>query len=180
MKNKKKLKDKMKLSILIPVYNEEKTVEKLIKKVKKVKLPIKKEIVVVDDKSTDKTLSILKKIKGIKLIEHKKNIGKGAAIKTAIKNSSGEIIIIQDADLEYNPEDYNALIEPIIEKKEKVVYGSRVLKKENRLYSSLEFYIGGNFLTLLTNILYPSAHITDEPTCYKVFRADVLKSIKLK
>ena len=170
----------MKLSILIPVYNEEKTVEKLIKKVKKVKLPIKKEIVVVDDKSTDKTLSILKKIKGIKLIEHKKNIGKGAAIKTAIKNADGEIIIIQDADLEYNPEDYNALIRPIIEKKEKVVYGSRVLKKENRLYSSLEFYIGGNFLTLLTNILYPSAHITDEPTCYKVFRADVLKSIKLK
>jgi len=170
----------MKLSILIPVYNEEKTVEKLIKKVKKVKLPIKKEIIVVDDKSTDKTLSILKKIKGIKLIEHKKNIGKGAAIKTAIKNADGEIIIIQDADLEYNPEDYNALIRPIIEKKEKVVYGSRVLKKENKLYSSLEFYIGGNFLTLLTNILYPSAHITDEPTCYKVFRADVLKSIKLK
>jgi len=170
----------MELSILIPVYNEEKTVRQLIEKVKKVKLPIKKEIIVVDDKSTDKSLEILKKIKGIKLIEHKKNVGKGFAIRTAIKYATGDIIIIQDADLEYEPEDYKNLIKPIIERKEIVVYGSRVLKKGNKLYTGLIFYLGGNFLTILTNTLFPSAHITDEPTCYKVFRADILKNIELK
>ena len=169
----------MKLSILIPAYNEENTIKELIEKVKKVKLPIKKEIIVVDDKSNDKTLEILKKVRGIKLIRHEKNVGKGFAIRTAIKHSTGEIIIIQDADLEYEPEDYNALIKPIIEGKEKVVYGSRVSKKGNRLYTGLIFYLGGNFLTHLTNLLYPNAKITDEPTCYKVFKADLLKNMKL-
>lgn len=171
----------MKLSILIPVYNEENTIKKIIDIITKVDIgDIKKEIVVVDDGSKDNTLEVLKKIKGIKLIGHKKNSGKGAAIKTAIKHATGDIIIIQDADLEYDPNEYGVLIKPIIEKKAKVVYGSRRLKKSNRKHSGLSFYIGGVSLTLLTNILYPSAHITDEPTCYKVFRADILKNIKLK
>ena len=171
----------MKLSILIPVYNEEKTIKKIIDIIRKVDIgDVKKEIVVVDDGSKDNTLSVLKTIKGIKLIGHKKNSGKGAAIRTAIKHATGDIIIIQDADLEYDPNEYGILIKPIIEKKAKVVYGSRRLKKSNRKHSGLSFYIGGVSLTLLTNILYPSAHITDEPTCYKVFRADILKNMKLR
>ena len=172
----------MKLSILIPVYNEEKSAKELINIVKKTKLNnnIKKEIVVVDDGSSDNTLKVLKTIKGIKLVGHKKNSGKGAAIRTAIKHATGDIIIIQDADLEYDPKDYNKLIKPIIDKKYKVVYGSRRLNKNNKKHSGLAFYLGGNLMTLVTNILYPSARLTDEATCYKVFDAKVLKSIKLK
>lgn len=172
----------MKLSILIPVYNEEKSVKKLIDIVKKTKLQknVEKEIIVVDDGSRDNTLSVLKKIKDIKLIGHKKNSGKGMAIRTAIKHATGDIIIIQDADLEYDPKDYNKLIQPIIDKKFKVVYGSRRLNKQNKKYSGLAFYLGGNALTFLTNILYPKAKLTDEATCYKVFDAKTLKSINLK
>jgi dolichol-phosphate mannosyltransferase len=171
----------MKLSVLIPVYNEEKTISKVIDIVKKADIgKVDKEIIVVDDGSKDNTLVALKKIKGIKLIAHKKNSGKGAAIRTAIKHATGDIIIVQDADLEYDPNEYKQLIGPIITGKAKVVYGSRRLKKSNKKYSGLSFYIGGVTLTLVTNLLYPSAHITDEPTCYKVFKADVLKSINLR
>lgn len=171
----------MKLSVLIPVYNEEKSVKKIINIVKKTKLSnnLNKEIVVVDDGSSDNTLKVLKSIKGIKLIGHKKNSGKGAAIRTAIKHATGDIIIVQDADLEYDPKDYNKLIKPIVDKKYKVVYGSRRLNKTNKKHSGFAFYLGGNLMTLATNILYPSANLTDEATCYKVFDADFLKSIKL-
>ncbi|MCB9358474.1 glycosyltransferase family 2 protein [Candidatus Woesearchaeota archaeon] len=171
----------MKLSILIPVYNEEKSVKKLIDIVKKVDIgKVQKEIVVVDDGSSDKTLEVLKKIKGIKLVGHKKNSGKGMAIRTAIKHATGDIIIIQDADLEYDPNEYKILIEPIIKGKADVVYGSRRLKKSNKKHSGISFYIGGVGLTVITNILYPNANITDEPTCYKVFKTDILKDIKLR
>jgi len=171
----------MKLSIIIPVYNEENTIEKIINLVKKSNTgKVKKEIIVIDDGSNDGTLNVLKKVKGIKLIGHKKNIGKGAATRTGIKHSTGDIIIIQDADLEYDPNDYANLIKPIIMGEAKVVYGSRVLNKKKVKYSGLSFYIGGVIMTLATNLIYPSAHLTDEPTCYKVFRSDVLKSINLK
>ncbi len=171
----------MKLSILIPVYNEEKSIKKIIDLVKKVDIgKVNKEIVVVDDGSTDKTLEVLKKIKNIKLIGYNKNIGKGEAIRTAIKHATGDIIIIQDADLEYDPNDYKALIKPIIEGKAKVVYGSRRLKKENKKHSGFSFYLGGISLTFIANLLYPNLHITDEPTCYKVFKADILKNLNLK
>jgi glycosyltransferase involved in cell wall biosynthesis len=185
----------MKLSIIIPVYNEEKTVKELISIVKKVDTKdVSKELVVVDDGSKDNTVNILKNITGIKLIIHKKNAGKGAAVRTGIKHSTGDIIIIQDADLEYNPNDYYKLIKPIIDKKTKVVYGSRYLsaeqKRSNWLIASnflkakhtkayFTAYLGGRFLTFLANFLY-RGNITDEPTCYKVFKADVLKSINLK
>ncbi len=169
------------LSILIPVYNEEKSIKKLIDLVKKADIGnVKKEIIVVDDGSSDSTFKVLKGVKGIKLVGHKKNSGKGAAIRTAIKHATGDIIIIQDADLEYDPNDYKKLIKPIIDGKAKVVYGSRRLKKENKKHSGFSFYLGGTGLTLITNILYPSAHITDEPTCYKVFKADILKNMKLR
>jgi len=170
----------MKLSIIIPVYNEERTIDRLISIIKGVDLKeVKKEIVVIDDGSKDKTVEKLKKIEGIKLILHKKNSGKGAAIRTGIKHVTGGIVIIQDADLEYNPNEYYKLIKPIIEGKTKVVYGSRRLNKKNKKHSGVSFYFGGLVLTALANILY-GIRITDEPTCYKVFRTDILKGISLK
>jgi len=172
----------MKLSIIIPAYNEERTIQKLIQLVKRSpteKIGVSKEIIVVDDGSKDNTLKKLKKIKGIKVVAHKKNQGKGAAIRTGIKKASGDIILIQDADLEYDPKDYMKLIEPIIKGKAEVVYGSRRLDMSNKKYSGLSFYLGGVFLTILANILY-GTRITDEPTCYKVFKSEILKGIPLK
>lgn len=181
----------MKLSIIIPAYNEEKTIKRLISIVKKVNTKeIKKEIIVVDDGSRDNTVNILKKIKDIRLIQHKRNQGKGAAVRTGIKYSTGDIIIVQDADLEYDPNDYYKLIKPIIDKKTSVVYGSRFLSRLQR-EKNIRFlkakhkrayfmaYLGGRFLTFLANLLY-NGKISDEPTCYKVFKANVLKGINLK
>lgn len=171
----------MKLSIIIPVYNEENTIKQLLNLVKKVDIgKVEKEMVIIDDGSYDNTFEVLKNINDIKLIRHTKNIGKGAAIRTGIKHATGDIILIQDADLEYDPNEYMALIKPIINGKAEVVYGSRRLKKENKKHSGFSFYIGGVFLTWFTNLLYPSLHITDEPTCYKVFKADVIKNLNLK
>jgi len=133
-----------KLSVLIPVYNEQNTVEKMIRLVNSVSLKrfrMQMELVVVDDCSTDNTGSILRKLKNkcknIKLFIHKKNSGKGAAIKTAIKHATGEIMIVQDADLEYDPHDYIACIEPIINGKASVVYGSRRLKMDQNFMSAV-------------------------------------------
>jgi len=169
----------MLLSVIIPVYNERDTILKILEKVKSVK--IDKEIIIVDDFSTDGTREILESLKGkdekLKIIFQKKHVGKGFAIRTALKFVEGEIVLIQDADLEYDPNEYPKLIEPILEGKAKVVYGSRVLKKNPK--ASIIFYIGGRFLSFLTNLLY-GTNITDEPTGYKVFSTDVLKSIDLK
>ncbi|PIO05022.1 glycosyl transferase [Candidatus Woesearchaeota archaeon CG08_land_8_20_14_0_20_43_7] len=182
-----------KLSVLIPAYNESSTIKELIEKVKKVPLRrygIDMEIIVVDDGSKDDTVDIVKKIAGVKLVKHKKNRGKGAAIRTAIEYATGDITIIQDADLEYDPKDYPMLIKPIIDGETKVVYGSRALqevqksankrflksKNENAYHA---FYLGGKALTVISNILF-NAKITDEPTCYKVFDTKLLKGLDLK
>jgi len=172
----------MLLSVIIPVYNERNTILKILEKVKSVKIDkIDKEIIIVDDFSTDGTREILESLKGkdekLKIIFQKKHVGKGFAIRAALKFVEGEIVLIQDADLEYDPNEYPKLIEPILEGKAKIVYGSRVLKKNPK--ASIIFYIGGRFLSFLTNLLY-GANITDEPTGYKVFSTDVLKSIDLK
>jgi len=172
-------KDIKKLSIIIPVYNEAKTVKKLLNKVFKVKLPIQKEIICIDDGSKDNTVKVLRSIPNIRVLVHKRNKGKGAAIRTGIKYATGQIVIIQDADLEYDPEDYKRLIKPIMEGKAEVVYGSRRLEKRNKKYSGLSFFIGGVGLTWITNMIY-FIHLTDEPTCYKVFDSKVIKSIPLK
>jgi len=173
----------MKLSVIIPVFNEVKTISEIINKVKKVNLKnIKKEIIVVDDFSTDGTKEILSKLdgKGIKTLFHQKNRGKGAAIRTALKHVTGDIILIQDADLEYDPEEYEKLLKPIIENRTKVVYGSRLeairknLKKMYKIH-----YFGNVFLTLMTNIVY-GEKITDMETGYKVFRKEVIKDMKLR
>jgi dolichol-phosphate mannosyltransferase len=167
----------MLLSVLIPAYNEINNIQNILDKILEINIP--KEIIVVDDGSTDGTRELLKTLESdiIKVVFHEKNQGKGGAIKTAIKHSTGNIIIIQDADLEYDPKDYYKLI-PLIESgKEKVVYGSRFLNKQNK-HSYFTFFLGGQVVTWITNILF-GQNLTDEPTCYKVFDADLLKSIKL-
>ncbi|MBA2864907.1 glycosyltransferase family 2 protein [Methanococcus maripaludis] len=166
----------MKLSVIIPAYNEEKTVLKTLEEVVAVNLQIDKEIIVVNDGSTDKTEEIIENsIKkfpesNIKLLS-KKNGGKGSALKEGIRKSTGELIIIQDADLEYDPSDYSKLIQPILEETANVVYGSRIKNKDNG-YSHVSFLIGGIGVTLATNVLY-GVFLTDEPTCYKVFHSDL-------
>ncbi|OIO80956.1 glycosyl transferase [Candidatus Pacearchaeota archaeon CG1_02_32_132] len=170
----------MKLSIIIPCYNEMETLPKILDKVEKVKLKnkIKKEIILIDDFSSDGTREYIKNLPNrfVKIL-HKKNRGKGGAVKSGILQATGEIIIIQDADLEYDPGDYNKVIYPILSGKADVVYGSRSLKKDNA-YSHLTFLLGGKLVTLVTNILFFS-RLTDEPTCYKVFKSDIIKKIKI-
>ncbi|HEY3374552.1 MAG TPA: glycosyltransferase family 2 protein [Candidatus Aquicultor sp.] len=169
----------MKLSVIIPCYNEKGTISELLAKVQAV--DIDKEIIVIDDGSTDSTRDILASIpqsSDITVIYHEKNKGKGAAIRTGIVHATGDLIIIQDADLEYDPNDYHALIGPFLNGSGvRVVYGSRLLKNNGRSY--WRYFLGGKVVTLVTNLLYRT-HITDEPTCYKVFRSDVLKSMDLK
>jgi dolichol-phosphate mannosyltransferase len=167
----------MLLSVLIPAYNEINNIQQILAKIAEVN--ILKEVIIVDDGSTDGTRELLGTLASetIKVIFHEKNQGKGMAIRTAIEHSKGDIIIVQDADLEYDPQDYYKLIPVIAEGKEKVVYGSRFLTKENR-HSYFTFFLGGQVVTWITNILY-GQNLTDEPTCYKVFDSKLLKSIKL-
>ena len=170
----------MKLSVVIPCYNEFATIRTIVEKVRNA--PIKEiEIIVVDDASTDGTREILKneiEEKVDKVIYHEVNMGKGAALRNGFSEASGDIVIIQDADLEYDPNDYGKLITPILNGEAEVVYGSRRLGgNSNRSYN--RYYFGGVFLTWFTNVLYGS-RITDEPTCYKIFKCDVLKNLNLK
>ncbi|MCX8093231.1 MAG: glycosyltransferase family 2 protein [Candidatus Goldbacteria bacterium] len=170
------------LSIIIPVYNEKNTIEKTISEVKKVKLKsIKKEIIVVDDGSTDGTREILKKIhkkdKKIIIIYKSKNEGKGSAVRIGIDKASGDFIIIQDADLEYTPEDYNIMLMPILKGYADVVYGSRFLGPHRSFL--FWHYIANKFLNFLVNILYNTT-LTDMETCFKLFKSEIIKNIKLR
>lgn len=175
-RHQKKL-DYKKVSVIIPVYNEEKTIQEIINRIKTVKLSLSKEIIVVNDGSTDKTKQILSKIKNVKLI-HKKNGGKGSAIREGLKYSTGDIILIQDADLEYNPKDYIKLLSPIINKKARVVYGTRLRKLKLKLLGKdktlhPQNYVANKFLSWFTSTLF-NIKITDMETCYKVFRRDLI------
>ncbi|MCF8079358.1 MAG: glycosyltransferase family 2 protein [Desulfobacterales bacterium] len=168
----------MKLSILIPVFNEENTLQALLDRV--LDSPFQKEVLVVDDGSTDRTPKILEGFQGregVLLFRHDRNRGKGAALRTAIRHITGDIAIIQDADLEYDPQDFETLIAPILNGEEKVVFGTRV--PLGNPHSYLRYYLGGRFLSLLTNLLY-SQHITDGPCGYKAFDAGFLKSLSLE
>lgn len=171
----------MKLSIIIPVFNEEKTIINLIKTVSSVDYNIPTEIIVVNDGSTDKTYEQLLKVKTlvreIKIISYKKNKGKGYAIRKGIKNIHGDIMIIQDADFEYNPSQIPILIKPVIERKYNVVFGSRFLG----CYKNMSFVslFGNKFLTYATNLLFNSK-LTDIETCYKVIYKDVLRKLNLE
>ncbi|MBI5572936.1 MAG: glycosyltransferase family 2 protein [Elusimicrobia bacterium] len=167
-----------KVSVIMPVFNERITIAGMIEKVSSLS---PKEIIVVDDYSTDGTRDILNQLKiknsKLKILLHEKNFGKGAAIRTALKYVTGEIVAIQDADLEYNPEEIRNLIVPIIEGKSAVVYGSRFLQLKEKKY--VHHYLGNKLLNFLTNFIY-GANITDMETCYKVFRSDVILSLNLK
>ena len=174
-----------KLSIIIPCFNESKTIGKILKKILNQKY-IKKQIIIVDDNSSDNSLKIIKKYsKNIdKIILHKKNKGKGACIISAKKYIKGDAVIIQDGDLEYDPKDYKKLYDPIFKKQYKVVYGSRVLgKKFNRIKKNFDLpniRVLGNFiLTKISNIINNQS-LTDAHTCYKVFDSELFKSLKLK
>tara|TARA_Y100000310_G_C20455536_1_gene702859 strand:- start:32 stop:721 length:690 start_codon:yes stop_codon:yes gene_type:complete len=168
------------LSIIIPVYNEENTLKELLNRVNKIKLKgVTKEIIIVNDGSTDSTSKILDK-QPHKIINHKRNIGKGAAVRSGIKNSTGSIIIIQDADLEYSPTEFQKIIDPILQNKTKVVYGSRIQAIKDNLNKMMKsHYLGNRFLATATNIIYGST-LTDMETCYKAFRKEVVENMKLR
>ncbi len=177
----------MKLSIIIPIFNEEKTIQEVLKRVASVRLPfIEKEIVIVDDASTDGSKLKIQnsKLKNLKRIFHQKNMGKGAAIRSALKEITGDYIIIQDADLEYNPKYYPMLMEPILKDEASVVYGDRLSNYPLIFWgkgkSVLPVHLIANkLLTLLTNILY-GGRLNDMETGYKIFKKDVLIGIELK
>jgi glycosyltransferase involved in cell wall biosynthesis len=166
------------LSILIPVYNEKSTINEVIEKVSQVVLPIEKEIIVVDDGSTDGTVEILQLNSNKLAHTHRTpvNVGKGAAVRIALTLAKGDIILIQDADLELDPNEYGLLLQPILEGKSKAVYGSRFLS-ENRLRFTRR--IANYFLTLVTNVLF-GTKLTDMETAYKVFTVEVARSLRLE
>jgi len=172
------------LTIIIPVFNEKNTIRKIIKKIKSVK-GIKKQIILVDDGSNDGTKEIIKNeliSKIDKVVFHQKNLGKGAAIISAKKFIKGEIVIIQDADLEYNPKDYTKILKKIGKEEKIVVYGSRVLGKKrysNHYFTSKLRVFFNHLLTIISNILY-NQKLTDAHTCYKAFRSNFFKKIILK
>lgn len=171
----------MKLSIVIPVYNEKNTILEIIKAVENVELPgIEKEIVIVDDKSTDGTREILAGLSDkYRIFFQEENGGKGSAIRRGFKEATGDIALIQDADLEYDPEEYPAMLQPILENKADVVYGSRFFS--NKPHRVLFFWhmIGNKFLTLLSNV-FTNMTLTDMETCYKAFNRKALDIIKDK
>ncbi len=173
----------MKLSVIVPVYNERETLPLVLEKLKKVSY--EKEIIVVDDGSSDGTRQYLENLKNtlsendarvLKIFFHEKNTGKGGAIQTALSYVTGDIVIIQDADLEYDPQQFPALLDPMVNRGESVVYGSRF--KGGGCFSSLQQKFANRLLTFLTNVFYGSA-LTDMETCYKAVRADILKNLKL-
>ncbi len=172
------------ISVLIPVYNEVDSLESLLQRVEAVDFcGLKKELVIVDDGSEDGTRKILEQLEisqpHYRIIYHARNMGKGAALRTAIDIATGDIVAIQDADLEYDPVDYPPLIRMILDNKADVVYGSRLMDRKTRKSFAGMHYAGNIMLTMVTNLLYRT-HITDMETCYKAFRSDVLKGIKIR
>lgn len=171
----------MRISIIIPVFNEERTVLEVLQKV--LKLPLNKEVIVIDDGSTDRTSLLLREIErswgytNLKILFHDRNKGKGSAIKTALEIASGDVICVQDADLEYEPSQLIELLKYFEDSSIEVVYGSRFLKNNPVIYRT--FYWGNKLLTFMINLLY-GAKYTDAYTCYKLIRRDVMKNLNLE
>ncbi len=163
----------MKLSIIIPIYNEEKNIEEVISRVRD--LNIEKEIILIDDASTDRSREIVANLDGVKKIFHEKNMGKGSAIRSGLEMAKGDFVAIQDADLEYDPNDYYKLLAALKEGGVNVVYGSRFLGGGRFLWTS---FLANRFLTLFTNFLF-GGQLTDMETCYKLVRTDLLRSLNL-
>ncbi len=170
----------MKLSIIIPCFNEEKTIEALIEAVHNAPIP-DKEIIVVNDCSTDSTREKLEALdsKTDKLFHHSSNQGKGAALRTGIQAATGEIVIIQDADLEYDPNEYGLLVKPIIDGVADIVYGSRFISSAPHRVLYFWHRVGNGVLTLLSNI-FTNLNLTDMETCYKAFRREIIQSIQIE
>ena len=170
-----------KVSIIIPVYNEKDTILEILEKVEQASFAsLNKEIILVDDASTDGTTNILKNIsKKYKILFHKKNQGKGAAIRTAVKEATGDYVVIQDADLEYLPDDYDKLLPILLNDEADVVYGSRFKNTDNSGNFILKNKLANLFLTSLTNLLYRTK-ITDMETCYKAFKRELIQGITIK
>ena len=166
----------MKVSIIIPVFNEENTIAKIIGQINNV-TGFRKEIIVVDDASVDGTSGVIKDIKGITVIKHKINQGKGSAIRAGIAKASGDYILVQDADLEYDPQDILSMIKPISQGKAEVVYGSRFTGPRRNMF--FWHWVGNQLLTLITNILYNTT-LSDMETCYKLIPLKLIKSLDLK
>jgi len=172
------------LSVVIPVYNEKETLEKILKKVDRAPaMGLKKEILLIDDGSKDGTKKLYPKIKkqykNVVILEKKQNEGKGAALRDGFKKATGEIVIVQDADLEYDPNEYPQLLEPIVTNKADVVYGSRFLSPRPHRVLYYTHYVANKLLTSFSN-LFTNLNLTDMETCYKVFRSEVIKGINLK
>jgi len=171
--------DRIVLSVVIPVYNERATVEDLLRRVREVQVPL--EVIVVDDGSTDGTRDVLPRLEGTlidKLVMHEKNAGKGAALRTGFAHATGDVVVVQDADLEYDPLELPLLLRPILSGKADAVYGSRFLGGPHRV---LFFWhsVGNRVLTLLSN-MFTDVNLTDMETCYKMVRADLLKGVPLR
>jgi len=168
-----------KLSVVIPVYNEMQTLDEVLRQVRTV--PVEKEIILVDDGSTDGTREFLKGKErefNLRVICHEQNRGKGAALRTGFQHCTGEIVIVQDADLEYFPQEYPELIEPIVNNWADVVYGSRFLGRKHRVLF-FHHYLANRLLTFLVNLV-TNLNLTDMETCYKVFRREIIQAIPLK
>ena len=172
----------MKISVVIPVYNEINYIDEILRRT--LASPVEKEIIVVDDCSTDGTRARLEEIArqshehGVRALFHEKNRGKGAALRTGFAVATGDIVIIQDADLEYDPAEYPKLIAPILAGKADVVYGSRFIGEESHRVLYFWHSVGNWFLTLLSN-MFTNLNLTDMETCYKVFRREIIQSVKL-
>lgn len=174
----------MLVTIIIPCFNEENTIEKILNKIFEIR-DIEKQIIIVDDFSTDESKKILKENyenKVDKIIYHNENKGKGAAIKSSLNFVKGEIVLIQDADLEYDPKDYNKLLEPFLDNSIQVVYGSRVLGRDNNKKKNFlkQFRIFGNYILTKFSNLINNQNLTDAHTCYKLFRKDIFFKLNLK
>lgn len=167
------------MTVIIPVFNEVATVEEIIRRVRAVSVPLSVDIVVVDDGSSDGTADALARVERTKLqvIIHERNMGKGAAIRTALGHASGQLVLIQDADLEYDPEDWHRLLDPMMRHKSWVVYGSRFIGERKNML--ITHWIGNRFLSLATNLLY-STTLSDMETCYKLFDARVIEGLTIR
>ena len=168
-----------KLSVIVPVYNERNTVVEIVRRMKAVEMPMDVEIILVDDGSADGTRDVLSQLEDstLKVVLHKSNRGKGAAIRTGIEHATGDLVLIQDADLEYDPADWPKLAKPILDGKAVAVYGSRFTgERRNMMF---HHWLGNRFLSLTTNILYNTT-LSDMETCYKMFDVDLVRRFRLR